>query len=131
MSLVAYPAEDYNSWISEGDADTYFENRLNSDEWNSAVKEVALITAFRDLNYLLNLQVDLSTDETPLEVLKTAQCEQTLYLLRQDVDFRSVESMSLSPSFFVKLGKREPRICYNAIKILSDYLVMKTIARIR
>ena len=83
------------------------------------------------MNYLLNLDIDLSSDETPLSVLKTAQCEQALYLLKNDTDFKGVESLSLTPSFFIKLGKREPRISYNALEILSNYLVMKTIMRTR
>jgi len=129
--MIVYPDTNCDSWISEEEADTYFEGRLNSDEWDESIKEVALITAFRDLNLIVKLDIDLFSDETPLSVLKAAQCEQALYLLKQDVDFKGVDSLSLSPSFFVKLGKREPRICFNATKILSDYIVMKTIARTR
>lgn len=53
--MIVYPNGNYNSWISEDDADTYFENRLHPSEWKSSNKEVALQTAFRDLNQLLNL----------------------------------------------------------------------------
>ena len=131
MSLIVYPNGNYNSWISEDDADTYFENRLHSSEWESSNKESALITAFRDLNFLLNLDIDLENYETPLPVLKSAQCEQALYLLKNEVDSRTVDSLSLTPSFFIKLGKREPRISPNVLNILHPYIVVRTISRTR
>jgi hypothetical protein len=131
MSLIVYPNENYNSWISEEDGDAYFENRLHSSEWDSSNKEVALQTAFRDLSLLLNLDIDLENDESPLPVLKAAQCEQALYLLKNEVDSKTVDSISLTPSFFVRLGKREARLSPNAMTILHPYIIAKTIARTR
>lgn len=129
--MIVYPEKEYNSWISEENADDYFETRLNSDQWNSANKETALITAFRDLNLFLDLSIDLSDDETPLPKLRIAQAEQTLWLLKNEVDSRSVDAINLGSGLFVKLGKRETRISPNAIKILSDYIAIRTIARTR
>jgi hypothetical protein len=129
--MIVYPNENYDSWISEENADDYFETRLNATEWDSSNKETALITAFNDLNLLLNLDIDLENDETPLPVLKAAQCEQALYLLKNGVDSRSVDSLSLTPTFFIKLGDREPRISPNAMTILHPYIVVRTIARTR
>ena len=131
MSLIVYPNGNYNSWISEDAADTYFENRLHSSEWESSNKESALITAFRDLNQLLNLDIDLENDDSPLSALKSAQCEQALYLLKNEVDSKTIDSISLTPTFFVRLGKREPRICPNVLTILHPYIVVRTISRIR
>ena len=51
--MIVYPETDYDSWISESEADTYFEGRLNSDEWNDSPKEVAIVTAYRDLNLFI------------------------------------------------------------------------------
>ncbi|MFX0090790.1 MAG: hypothetical protein ACFFBD_03420 [Candidatus Hodarchaeota archaeon] len=129
--MIVYPNENYDSWISEDAADEYFESRLNSSEWDSTNKEVALQTAYRDLNLLLDLNIDLENDETPLPTLKAAQCEQALYLLKNEVDSRSVDSLSLTPSFFIKLGERESRISPNAMTILHPYIVAHTIARTR
>ena len=131
MSLVVYPNEKFNSWIAENDADTHFENRLHASEWGGSDKEVALQSAFRDLNQLLNLNIDLESDESPISALKSAQCEQALYLLKNEVDSRTVDSLSLTPSFFIKLGKREPRICPNVLTILHQYIVVRTITRTR
>lgn len=129
--MIVYPDDNYTSWISEDEADEYFETRLNSDEWDSANKESAMVAAFRDLNLLLNLNIDLENDDSPLPVLKSAQCEQCLYLLKNQVDSRTVESLSLTPSFFIKLGKREPRLSSIATAILHPYIVVRTISRIR
>ena len=129
--MIVYPTTNYDSWISEDDADTYFETRLKSSEWDSSDKEVALQTAFRDLNLLLNLDIDLTEDETPLPILQVAECEQALYLLKNEVDSKTVDSLALTPSFFVKLGKREPRISPNAMTILHSYIIARTVERTR
>ncbi|MHC4138509.1 MAG: hypothetical protein ACYSR1_01395 [Planctomycetota bacterium] len=129
--MKVYPENDHNSWISEDDADTYFESRLQVSEWDSANKEVALQTAFRDLCLHLDLDIDLSNDDTPLPTLKVAQCEQALYLLKNEVDSRTVDSLSLTPTFFIKLGDRESRISPNAMTLLHPYIIARTIARTR
>ena len=50
--MIIYPTSNFESWISEDDADTYFESRLNVSAWDTANKEVALMTAFRSLQEL-------------------------------------------------------------------------------
>ncbi len=69
--MITYPDESYESWISEDDADIYFETRLNADPWDTAHKEAALMTAFRSINEL-NLTID-PTDTDQLTALKEAQ----------------------------------------------------------
>lgn len=73
-----------NSFITEEDADSYFDERLGaSDVWVSGVnKEAALISAFRVLTnhpeYSIPTTVSLIT-----AALRYAQCEQALFMLRQ------------------------------------------------
>ena len=129
--MKVYPEVGYQSWLSEDEADEFFETRVNSEKWYSSNKEAALVTAYNDLTLLLKLSLDLSEDETPLPVLKAAQAEQALYLVTNDLDNRTVESINLGNGLFVKLGEREPRIAANAVEILSNYIVVKTMERYR
>jgi hypothetical protein len=129
--MIVYPNENYDSWISEDEADIFFEKRLNSSEWNNADKEAALIMAFNDINLLLNLDVDLLNDETPLPVLKAAQAEQALYLLKTEIDTRSLDAINLGSGLYIKLGGREPRIARQVLEILTEYIAIRTIERIR
>jgi hypothetical protein len=45
MSLIKYPETDYNSWVTEEEADAFFESRLHAEKWDSVNKEAALQTA--------------------------------------------------------------------------------------
>jgi hypothetical protein len=129
--MIVYPETGYQTWISEDEADEFFETRINSEKWDSSNKEAALVTAFNDINLLLNLDVNLLEDETPLPVLKAAQAEQAYYLATSDLDNRRVESVNLGSGLYVKLGEREPRIAANAVEILSHYLILKSVERYR
>lgn len=71
--MIIFPDENYNSYISEDDADTYFETRLNAEQWETSNKEAALIIAFQSLSEL-NLSID-PTESDQLTALKNAQCE--------------------------------------------------------
>jgi hypothetical protein len=90
-----------------------------------------LQTAYKDLNLFLNLDINLLEDETPLLKLQIAQAEQALWLIKNEVDSRSVDAINLGTGLFVKLGGREPRISPNVIKILSNYISIHTISRTR
>ena len=35
--MIVYPTANYNSWISESDAEDYFENHLNAGSWDPPV----------------------------------------------------------------------------------------------
>jgi hypothetical protein len=129
--MKVYPETGYQTWLSEDEADEFFETRINSEKWDSSNKEAALVTAFNDISLLLNLNIDLSEDETPLPVLKAAQAEQALYLVTNDLDNRRVESVNLGSGLYVKLGEREPRIAANTVEILSNYIVLKSVERYR
>jgi len=101
--------EDSNTYISLTDADTYFESRLDSTNWDAAtdaVKDESLAMATRMLDDMYNFigciasnaqalrwprtrvyDRDgryLPSDENPTQV-KNATCEQALYLLSGDV----------------------------------------------
>jgi hypothetical protein len=48
MALIAYPAENANSYVSNAAADIYFSNRLNSAKWtdaDEATQDQALVTS--------------------------------------------------------------------------------------
>ena len=127
--MIIYPDENYTSWISEDDADEYFETRLNAAEWDAADPEMALQTAFRSLNEL-DLDIDLDEDESPLQALKQAQCEQAIHELKNELDNQSLESMNLSGGLPVKI-KPAPRYSERALAILRPYIVMPTVSRLR
>lgn len=97
-----------NSYISVADADTYFSNRLYSDNWDDALtadKEAALIQATRELDLMFNWYGDIADDDQSLrwprssvyncdgveiadDVIPTqienATCEQAIYILSGD-----------------------------------------------
>jgi hypothetical protein len=92
-----------NSYISVADADTYFSDRLNADEWTGTDKDKALIQATKMIDFrhylgyktdetqalkfprigLIDDYVDLDENEVPQKV-KDATCELALYLLQDD-----------------------------------------------
>ena len=145
--MIVYPDENYNSWISEDDADEYFETRLNADAWDALTnKEPVLMTAFRSLaEFNLNITLDdngvMSSDvytdveaETILTALKQAQCEQALHELINDLDNPKISGLSFSGLLSVKLPANQtppPRYSERALLILRPYIVGRTITRTR
>ena len=132
MSLIIYPDENYNSWISEDDADLYFETRLNADQWDTANKEAALITAFNSINDL-DLTID-PTETDQLTALKNAQCEQALHELINDLDSTGISSLSLGGLLSVKIPESKippPRFSKRALSILRSYLSGRSVKRTR
>ena len=130
MSLIEYPTDDYNSWITEEQADEYFEDRLKADPWDATSKEAALVTAFRSLNEL-NLTVD-PTEADQLEVLQQAQCEQALHEIMTDLDSPNLSRMSLGGLLSVNLPDTPPsKYSERALSILRPYLTARTVARTR
>lgn len=127
--MIIYPDENYTSWVSEDEADEYFESRLNASEWDAANKEMALQTAFRSLNEL-NLNIDLEADESPLQTLKQAQCEQAIHELKHQLDDQSLESLSLAGGLAVKIIPA-PRYSERALAILRPYIVIPSVNRTR
>lgn len=127
--MITYPNENYTSWVSEDDADAFFETRINSAEWDAADPEMALQTAFRSLNEL-NLNIDLDEGESPLQTLKQAQCEQAIHGLKHQLDDQSLESLSLAGGLAVKIIPA-PRYSERALAILRPYIVVSTVSRTR
>ena len=130
--MIIYPDENYDSWISDDDANEYFETRLYVDEWDAANKEAALQTAFRSLNEL-DLDIDLDEDDTPVEALMQAQCEQALHEVKHNFDSQIVQGVGLGGLLSVKFtqNKNYPRYSQRALSILRPYLLAKTISRTR
>jgi hypothetical protein len=121
--MIVYPTDNYNSFISLGDANLYFGNRLYSDEFfNADDREVALITAFRSLN-----ELDITIDPTvaaELQAVKDAQCEQALYELKMDLD-QQFDSLAIPD---LKVTKKEmPRYSERALAILRPYMSARTV----
>ena len=144
--FIEYPTTDYNSWISEDEADEYFESRLNADEWNTANTEAALITAF---NSLAELDFDIEFDSDKLlsdtaytdsekteilNVLKMAQAEQALHELVHDLDSPNISGLSLGGLLSVKIPQNQtppPRYSERCLAILRPYIVARTVSRTR
>jgi len=95
--MIIYPDTNYDSWISEAEADIYFETRLNAEKWDVAGKKAALMTAFRSLREF-NIDIFFKDDKTfsdsyteseaqaILSDLQDAQCEQVLHELVKDLE---------------------------------------------
>jgi hypothetical protein len=132
MSLIIYPDENYNSWLEDLEADEYFETRLNADQWDTANKEAALITAFNSINEL-ELTID-PTQSDQLTALKNAQCEQALHELINDPDSTGISGLSLGGLLSVKIPESKippPRFSTRALSILRSYLSGRSIKRTR
>ena len=132
MALIVYPDPEYNSFISDDDASTYFEGRLNASAWNTANQEAALLQAYRSLQEL-DIVVDLS-EATALQALANAQCEQALHEIRHDLDDLQASSVSLGGLVSVKLkndGEKPPRFSPRSMAMLRSYLRAPVINRTR
>jgi hypothetical protein len=137
--LIVYPDEDYESWVSLEDAETYFEGRLNADHWlrlDSLDQEAALRTAFRSLSELTLDLTDLEITDRQAALLKAlgqAQCEQALYELVRDLDGQQAESVSLGGLLSAKFPERKKTERYSerALAILRHYLSVPSVKRFR
>ena len=134
MSLSVFPTENYNSFVSEADADAYFETRLHASAWDAASdKEAALMTAFRSLTEL-NIVITDSSDAGTLQALARSNAEQALWELRHDSDEMQASSVSLGGLVSVKLkndGQKPPRFSPRALGMLKPYLRAPVISRTR
>ena len=131
--MIIYPDANFDSWIDEDAADTYFEDRLHADPWDAAAnKPAALVTAFHSLNEL-DLAVD-PTDAATLDALQRAQCEQCLHELRNDLDAAAISSLTLGGLISVKLPETKvppSRYSQRALAILRPYITAPSIKRTR
>ena len=132
MILIYYPDENYNTWISEYDADDFFETRLNADQQDAANKEAALITAFNSIN-----ELDLTiypTESDQLTALKNAQCEEVLHELINNAEAGAVSTLSLQGLLSVKIPESKtspPRYSERALAILRLYIRARPVTRNR
>lgn len=138
-----------NSYVTVEEADAYFANTLQSEEWNKydiSTKEKALITATRQIDRLpfsskkLNSYQNLEfprvstnlafTNDIPDAVIY-ATCEQALFLLkggskRQELQKQGVKSYSLgdlSETFADNLSEAQKTICPEALSYLRKFLL--------
>ncbi len=138
-----------NSYVTVEEADSYFYNTLQSEEWNkydTSTKARALITATRQIDRLpfagrkLDINQSLEfprtttniafTDGIPNEIIY-ATCEQALFLLkggskRQELQQQGVKSYSLgdlSETFTDNLSEAQKTICPEALSYLRKYLL--------
>lgn len=123
-----------NSWISDEDAESYFDDRLNADVWTEltdpsddyhASKKRALITAYKQLNS----GIFSGLPGTVSQNMKDAQCEQALFLLQHgsDADARKgiqaqgvVAAGVVKEQYDVDRMNKTP-ICAAAMELLKEY----------
>ena len=141
--IVAYPDDDFNSWISYEDADIYFTRRFNAGAWfNLSVGDQAalLLTAYRSLQ---EIELDLTdlgspiigTREDLLQALTQAQCEQAHYELTRDLDREQVQAVSIGGLLSANFGSnklfKQERYSERALMLLRSYMTRKTVKRFR
>ena len=141
MALTVYPLDNYDSWISQADAEDYFSGRLHADAWkdtDSLEQEQALRTAFRSLQELtLNLadlsSIDQDRRDALLTALETAQCEQALHELQCPPAQQIVSTVGLGEMLHVSFGQKDspPRHSPRANAMLKPYLYVNTLKRAR
>lgn len=142
MSFIEYPNTGYTSYCSEDFADEFFETRSNSSEWDTANKEISLMTAFRSLREL-NFNIlfeddktlsDAYTDSEKAEILKDlqeSQCEQCIWELQNDLDTMQLSYLNIS-GLAVRMPEKKPeRFSPKTIAILRSYLIARTVTRFR
>jgi len=143
--MIVYPTTNYNSWISEDDAETYFENHLSADSWDALSNyEPVMITAFRSLQEL-SLNIFFADDKTIsdsvytedevceiLQDLKFAQAEQMLHELDTDIYGQQINFLSLS-GLTVKMpnNAKTERFSPKAMAILRPYIQAPVVQRYR
>lgn len=140
--IIEYPTDNYNSWATHEEADTYFEGRLNSSDWISASEEdqiAAMLTAFRSVAELNITLTDLEDDDQDvvdalLDRLQEAQFEQALWELQgeaEGIDVSQVGLGGLLQVCFQKDQAKPERFSPRAMAVLRPYLYVNTITRIR
>jgi hypothetical protein len=143
--MIVYPTTNYNSWISEDDAEDYFENHLNASSWDALSEyEPTMITAFRSLQEL-SFNIVFADDKTIsssvytedeiddiLQDLQFAQCEQMLHELDNDLYGQQIDFLSLS-GLTVKMpsNSKTERFSQKAMAILRPYIQSPVVQRFR
>jgi len=126
--MIVYPLDNYDSFLSVEDADTYFVSRLGSSEYiSSSIPETALVTAFRSISEL-DVTID-PTDAVQLQAIKDAQCEQALHELKNDLDSAGFGYLSI-PGIQIT-QKKAPRYSERALAILRPYMTARTVSMVR
>lgn len=116
-------------WVTLAEANTFMATRLGADTyWNSSTsKAAALITAYDDLVTCGDFDFSLDSGEDTPQAFKDAQCEQALFLLRdQDgIEARaSLQAQGVQSAGIVQesyAGKASIAICLKARAFLRSY----------
>ena len=127
--MVIYPNENFDTFVSMGEAESYMRSRLHSGAYTSADnvdKLAAIKTAFRALS---ELDITLDPDDTDqTKALKTAQCEQALYEIKHDTDNQFQYLMTAG----VMMSKKEAsRYSERALALLRPYIRAASVSRFR
>ena len=142
MDFIVYPNNGYNSFCDDDFAGDFYETRSNSSEWDTANKEIALMTAFRSLKELdFNIYFesdktlsDAYSDSEKAEILndlQEAQLEQAIYELQNDIDSIQLSYLNIS-GLAVKMPDKQPdRFSPRALAILRPYILAPVISRYR
>jgi len=133
-NLIKYPDTGYNSYLTDTEADVYFETRLGSEEWSSCGnQEAALITAFNMLQEMdYTVLFDL-TDADILALAQKAQCEQALHIVKHDLDEIPLKQLGLGGLLQITPDSKHDVevIAPRAVGFLRDYMIRPGVARIR
>jgi len=86
-----------NSWLTLAEAETYFESRINADDWNNLpddnTKNQYLITAYNWLFYDPGFFAPASATE---QAVKNGQCEAALFLAGYAEEYSKREALIAS-----------------------------------
>jgi len=119
-----------NSWVTMIEADTYFSERLGSENWVSgADKEKALKTAYRQIKF----NGDYEIGSTVTDNLKYAQMEQAYFLLSFEADIshrkalqaQGVISAGIIKETYVEGDLSKVALCQFSQMLLKDYSTKK------
>lgn len=83
-----------NSWVTQAEADTYFEDRIETAPWDalsSTDKDKYLVTAYRWLFYHPAISAPASTSAP--QGVKDGQCEAALFLINYYDDYTKREAL--------------------------------------
>jgi len=110
-------------WLTESEADAYFETRLGaSDFWATGTEKTAALTTAQNFIESSGL---FSLPTAATAVMRNAVCEQALFLLMHNTDRRvGLQAQGVTWAGVIKEkygGEVNIPICPMAAEMLSDY----------
>jgi hypothetical protein len=118
-------ADSSNSYVTVEEAASYFDTRLNSSAWTSALaddKARALIQASRIFDGYLNWLEEIDKAAAPIEV-KNACCEMALVLLQDDTqvknDMEGISEINLSGMSVKASHQKKSIIPFHVFRLIA------------